>query len=99
MLALFALGGLIFEIVGVGLLLRDEITPLAARIKQSDAQPTGGILCNIVFWLAARFGSNDPMNQQSYVDESLCIRLCGFFFLFTGFVAQAVGIIIHLVRV
>lgn len=98
MVAWFALGGLILEIVGVGLLIRDELTPLAARIRQSKAQATGGVWVHITFWLACRFGSTDPLEQESYVGESLSMRLRGFLFLFAGFIAQAVGIIIHLLR-
>lgn len=96
MVAWFTLVGLILEIGGVGLLIRDELTPLAARIRQSRAQATGGVWVKIAFWLALRFGSTDPQDQESYVEESFRIRLCGFFFLLAGFIVQAVGIIIHL---
>ncbi len=92
----FALFGLILEIVGVGLLIRDELTPLAARIRQSKAKATRGVWVQITFWLARRFGSTDPQDQESYVEESLCMRLRGFLFLLAGFIAQAIGIIIHL---
>ena len=96
MVAGFTLVGLILEIVGVGLLIQDELTPLAARIRQSKAQATGGVWIQIAFWLALRFGSTDPQDQESYVEESFQLRLCGFFFLLAGFIAQAFGIIIHL---
>jgi hypothetical protein len=96
MISWFTLCGLILEIIGVGILLRDELTPLAARIKQTDAKAEGGILCKTAFWLANIFGSKDPLDQQSYVEESLCLRLCGFLLLLLGFIAQAVGIVINL---
>jgi len=36
--AWLSLLGLVLEMTGVGLLIRDELTPLAARIKQSQAR-------------------------------------------------------------
>lgn len=92
----FVLGGLILEIAGVGHLIRDELTPLAARIRQSEASATGGIWIRIIFLLARRFGSIDPQDQESFVQESLSMRFRGFLFLLAGFIAQAAGIIIHL---
>ena len=87
--------GLVLEMTGVGLLIRDELTPLAARIKQSQAQPAGGFCRAVAFWLAQRFGSSNPLDQESYVGESFPTRLCGFFLLLLGFVAQAVAVVIY----
>jgi hypothetical protein len=98
MVSWFVLGGLIMEIVGVGLLLRDELTPLAARIRQSNAKGKGGVWVQINFWLGRRFGSTDPQDQESYVGESFQMRLLGFFFMLAGFILQAVGIIINLLQ-
>ena len=91
--------GLVFEIAGVGLLIRDELTPLAARIKQSGAQPKGGSCVTVAFWLARRFGSADPLDRETYVTESFPTRLCGFLLLFLGFVAQAVAAVIYVLSI
>lgn len=87
--------GLVFEMTGVGLLIRDELTPLVARIKQSQAQPAGGFFSALAFWLAKRFGSSNPQDRESYVGESFPTRLYGFFLPFLGFVAQAVTAVIY----
>ena len=89
--------GLILDIVGVGLLIRDELTPLAARVRQDSPQAAGGWWRAIAFWLARHFGSANPQDQESYVGESLASRLCGFILILLGFLAQAAGLVIYLV--
>lgn len=93
--AWLTLFGLVLEIIGVALLIRDELTPLAARIRQSQAQSTSGFYGTVGFWLARRFGSPNPQDQESYLEESFPARLCGFFLLFLGFVSQAFAVIIY----
>ena len=95
MSAWLTLFGLALEIIGVALLIRDELTPLAARIRQSQAQPASGFCGTVGFWLARRFGSSDPQDQESHVGESFPARLCGFLLLFVGFVSQAFAVIIY----
>lgn len=87
--------GLVLEIAGVGILIRDELTPLAARIKQSGAKPKGCSCMAVAFWLARRFGSANPPDQETYVAESFPTKLCAFLLLFIGFVAQAVAAVIY----
>lgn len=90
-----ALLGLILDIIGVGLLIRDELTPLATRVRQSGNQVPVRWWTAIAFWLARRFGSANPQDQESYVGESLASRLGGFFLILLGFLAQAIGLVIY----
>ena len=66
MVAWFTLIGLILEVVGVGFLIRNELTPLAARIRQANPPVTGGWWVKLCFRLARRFGSTNPLDQESY---------------------------------
>jgi len=88
--------GLIFEIVGVGILIRDELTPLAARLKQEKTKIDGSYSQRFVLWLAKLFGSSNPLETQGYVIESFSRRFYGFSFLLIGFTVQAIAVIIRI---
>ena len=86
--------GLIFEIIGVTILIRDELTPLAARLKQNKTKIESNFSQRLVLRLAKLFGSSNPVDTQGYVVESLSRRFYGFCFLLIGFTVQAITVII-----
>ncbi len=77
--AWFTLLGLFFEIAGVGLLIRDELTPLAARIKQCQSISSrterwllrnGGLLARTAVRLSEPAGSGN-LCSRILSDEAL----------------------------
>jgi len=93
---LFILLGLVFEIVGVGLIIRDEATPMAAIIKQDRSKLDGDFFAKIAFCLAKVFGSSNVLDQDNYVAESFPKRFWGFSLIWLGFVVQAIVILCQL---
>ncbi len=90
------LAGLIFEIIGVGILLRDELTPLAARLKQEKSKIKVTYSQKFILWLAILFGSDNPLDTESYVIDSYSKRFYGFVMLLLGFAIQAIAVIIQI---
>ena len=88
--------GLVLEVVGVGILLRNELTGLAAMLKQEDAEKK--IVLDSPFQklpvtLAKCFGSRNSLAMESFAIEKFTWRFYGFCFLFFGFVFQAVPVV------
>ena len=93
--------GLVLEILGVGLLLFEELTALSAIIKQADEEKRNegeSIVVDSSFQklpvvLAKYFGSSASLAMQSFDIEKFTTRFYGFCLLFIGFVLQAVSVI------
>jgi hypothetical protein len=96
----FTLIGLLLEVVGVGFLLREELTGLAAMLKQEDAKKkivVGSPFQKLPVALAKVFGSRDSLAMESFVIEKFAMRFYGFGFLFLGFVLQVVPVVQYIV--
>ena len=92
--------GLVFEIVGVYILIREEITGLAAIIKRSDKEKkivVDSLLERLPVMLAKYFGSSDSLAQESFTIGKFTKRFYGFCFLFLGFVLQVVPVVSQLI--
>ena len=50
-----SLSGLTLDIIGVGILVRDEITSMAATIKQHESTISGSWWQNAAYYLARKF--------------------------------------------
>jgi len=88
--------GLILEIIGVFILIRDDANPLAARIKQSGIKLNGNFFDRIAFHVALVIGSSKVSDQESYILESFVRRFWGFLLILLGFVFQAGVVLYHL---
>ena len=87
--------GLIFELVGVGMLLREELTGLAAMLAQENAKniATDSPFQKFPVALAKCFGSRDSLAMESFAIEKFTKRFYGFCFLFLGFVFQVIPVV------
>lgn len=83
------------DIIGVGILLSDEMTHFAANIRQSPSTFTGRWWQNVAFRSARKFGSKDPLDRDVYLSESFSKKFWGFMFLIVGFVFQIIAILHH----
>ena len=84
--------GLLLEIIGVGILLKDELSGFATFIKISkdvDAR----MFQKPAIWLAKIFGSTDVTNTDPGLVDKFSRRLYGFLLIFLGFVFQALAVI------
>lgn len=88
-----ALAGLILDILGAGILIRDELTSLAANIQQCESSLSGRCWHKAAYSLARRFGSKDPLARESFIGESFTMRFWGFVFLIFGFLCQALAVV------
>ncbi|MEE9165740.1 MAG: hypothetical protein V3U15_05705 [Nitrospinota bacterium] len=87
---------LILEICGVGFLITDELGPFAATIRQDYEKVKAKWWQKPLFYLARKFGSSDPLDRVSSIGESYPLRFLGFFFIFIGFLIQAIGLVIQI---
>ncbi len=69
--------GLLLDIIGVGILIRDELTSLAAIIKQNNSTLSGSLWQKGAYFLANKFGSSDPLDTESFIGESFSTRFLG----------------------
>ena len=79
--------GLVLEVVGVCILLRNELTGLAAMLKQEDAEKkivVDSPFQKLPVTLAKCFGSRDSLAMESFAIEKFTSRFYGFCFLFFG---------------
>jgi hypothetical protein len=90
-----SLSGLTLDIIGVGILVRDEITSMAATIKQHESTISGSWWQNAAYYLARKFGSKDSLSRESFIGDSFPRRLWGFVFLIVGFLFQALAVILQ----
>ena len=90
-----SLTGLGIGIIGVGILIRDELTNLAAIIRQNDSSLSGRWWQKVAYFLAKIFGSKNPRDRETFIGESFPIRLWGFSLLLVGFILQALAIILQ----
>ncbi len=86
--------GLSFGMIGVAILIRDEITSKAAILRQSSSKARGGWFTKIAFSAAKKFGSTNPQDQEDYIGESFTKRFWGFILILFGFLAQAFAVLI-----
>jgi hypothetical protein len=83
--------GLVLDLVGVFILVRDELGPLAARLRQHNEVRPEHWLDSYVIRLALSLGSSDARDSQAYVLETVRVRAVGFLCLFAGFCFQLAG--------
>jgi hypothetical protein len=86
--------GLIFEIIGVSIIVYDELKVYEAIIRQRNSKPTGWWWVQFTFWLAKKSGSLDPKDQESYIGETYPKRLLGFICLLVGFIFQTISVLL-----
>ena len=86
--------GLFFEIVGVTIIVYDELKVYEAIIRQRKSKPVGGLWIQFTFWLAKKSGSLDSQDQESYIGETYPKRLLGFICLLIGFICQTIAVLI-----
>ena len=90
-----SLTGLTLDIIGVGILIRDELTSLAATIKQNDSSLSGHWWQKASYYFARKFGSKDPLDREAFIGKSFPVRFWGFVLIIVGFLFQALAIILQ----
>lgn len=86
-----AFTGLVLDIIGVGILVKDELTTYAAIIKRKKSSPDYWWQV-LPFIFAKKYGSKDPFNTEIIAGESFSKRFWGFFLILLGFLFQALAI-------
>jgi len=81
---------LVRDIIGVGILVKDELTTYAAIIKRKKSSPGWWQVLPFIF--AKKYGSKDPFNTEIIAGESFSKRFWGFFLILLGFLFQALAI-------
>jgi hypothetical protein len=88
---------LVIEIIGVGILIRDELKSSAAIIKKHNSLITNCWWQKAAYFLAKKFGSKDPLDRENVIGESFAIKLWGFSLLLVGFILQALAIALSII--
>ena len=97
---LLTLIGLVLEIIGVGILLRDELSGLAAILRKEDKNnkiEVESLFQKLPIFLAKCFGSSNSLAMESFAVEKFTKRFYGFCLLFFGFILQAVPVLKQLI--
>jgi hypothetical protein len=92
--------GIILDIIGVGIIIIDDLTSSGVHIRQMYPklkQHKGNVFQKFAYYLALKFSTDKSVDLECYFAKSFVKRLYGFLLIFIGFIIQEIAIIIGLV--